>query len=69
MAFSEKIRADYIELINEKLDGIPVEKFEDFDAIKNLLNSILTPNDDHITRQDLEESNDSINFLLNNPNE
>ena len=69
MAFSEKIRADYIELINEKLDGIPVEKFEDFDAIKNLLNSILTPNDDHITRQDLEESKDSINFLLNNPNE
>ncbi|KTD44275.1 hypothetical protein [Legionella parisiensis] len=43
MTFSSKLRADYVELINEELDRIPVVGIEEFNLIAEELQILITP--------------------------
>jgi len=34
MPLTSELRADYIELINQQLDSLPIETLEDFDLVR-----------------------------------
>lgn len=42
MTFSSKLRADYVEFINEELDRIPVLRIEEFNLIAQELQKLIT---------------------------
>lgn len=44
MTLTNKLRADYAELINHTLDAIPFEELTDFEFVQSALANILTPN-------------------------
>jgi hypothetical protein len=43
MGFSTKLKADCVELINEELDSIPIDRLEEFDLIARELQDIISP--------------------------
>lgn len=42
MSFSSKLKADYVQLINEELDSIPVNQAEQFNLVAQELQNIIT---------------------------
>jgi hypothetical protein len=50
MPLTSELRADYIELINQQLDSLPVETLEDFDLVRGALNNIIPPTPRYLAR-------------------
>ena len=48
MALTARMKYDYVELINKRLD-IPVKSIEEFDAMQEALSNILAPNASYLT--------------------
>ena len=43
MPLSSKLKADYVELINDRLDKIPIESIEEFNVVIQSLQNIISP--------------------------
>ena len=66
MALTARMKYDYVELINKRLD-IPVKSIEEFDAMQEALSNILAPNARYLTPEVLQEQILDICDLLNSP--
>lgn len=69
MALSKKLKADYVELINEKLDHISIRMIEEFDLINEALMHVVTPQTDYLIPEAQREQIMDISDLLNSPEE
>jgi hypothetical protein len=73
MPLTSKLRADYIELINQQLDNLSIETIEDFDLVREALSHIMLPEPRYITRstyavpEKYQESMDYIKSFLDEP--
>ncbi|WP_068467214.1 hypothetical protein [Candidatus Protochlamydia phocaeensis] len=67
MSFSTKLRAEYAELANQYLDNIPVEKSEDFELIKEALQTITDSSVVHPVPKALESRVKAIKDLIEAP--
>ena len=43
MPLSSKLKADYVEFINDQLDKIPIESVEEFNVVIKSLQNIISP--------------------------
>lgn len=59
MPLTSELRADYIELINQQLDSIPIDTLEDFELVQRALSNITPPEPSYMTR--------FITFFSRNP--
>ena len=67
MPFTTKLKADYIELINQSLDTIMMDTVEDFAVVQQALENMLELNPEYQVTEKYKEKMISINFYLNEP--
>ena len=67
MPFTSKEWADYVEIINDYLDKIPVNIIEDFALISQALETIVQPNHSATISAAQEDLISDIKELVDNP--
>lgn len=67
MALSSKLKADYVELINQKLDHMPILSIEEFDLVSAALSYIVTPLTGYTIPEALQERIFDISELIYSP--
>ena len=67
MTLTNKLKADYVELINNQLDHIPIASVEEFDLIKEALSNINNPIEGYSVPEALRERIFDVTDLLNSP--
>ncbi len=67
MPLTNKLKADYVELINKQLDHIPMESVEEIDLIKEALSNINNPTAGYSVPETLRERIFDVSDILNSP--
>lgn len=67
MHFQNKLIAEYSELTNQYLDNLPVEKLEDFEALKEALKVITEPTQNHQVSPSLTGRITAIKEIIDQP--
>lgn len=67
MSLSNKLRADYIELINQQLDNIQIISLDDFEIAQHALQHIVQPQEGYSFPEKYQEKMFSINDYLQSP--
>lgn len=77
MSFSSKLKADYVQLINEELDSIPVNQAEQFNLVAQELQNIITSDLILLVKSffcpqinlpaPIQEQLNEIRYIYNNP--
>ena len=67
MALSSKLKADYVELINQQLDHIPMPSIEEFNLVNEALINIVSPRAGYSIPEALRERIFDISDLLDSP--
>lgn len=67
MPLTSKLRADYIELINQQLDTIKIDSLDDFLLIQRALENIIQPSEDYVSPEKFRDKIFFIKDILQSP--
>lgn len=67
MPFTSKLRADYVELINQELDTIQIDSLEDFALVEQALQNIIQPAEGYSSPEKYREKMFFIKGYLQSP--
>lgn len=65
--FTSKLQADYVELINEYLDHIPIQSLDDFHVVEEALQSVVEPTGRHTVHPALVSRIRPITEIIDHP--
>jgi hypothetical protein len=63
----KKLRADYVELINDQLDSIQIDSLEDFETAQKALQNIVNPTKGYLVPEKYQDKISGIEDYLQFP--